>query len=99
VLARRKWPTGTYLLWYPIKGSGPAPFLRRLQRLAIPKVLRAELHVRAAAPGRFTGSGLIIVNPPWRLADELKAMLPALHTVLSQGRGSRTVLDAVNDKF
>jgi 23S rRNA (adenine2030-N6)-methyltransferase len=70
-----------------------------VQKLAIPKVLRAELHVRAAAAGRFTGSGLVIVNPPWRLADELKTMLPALHIILSQGRGSRTVLDAVSDKF
>lgn len=98
-LGQRKWPTGTYLFWYPIKGAGPAAFLRRLHKLSIPKVLRTELHVSAATSGRFTASGLIIVNPPWRLADELRVLLPALHMILSQGRGSRTVLEALGDKF
>jgi 23S rRNA (adenine2030-N6)-methyltransferase len=99
LLAQRKWATGIYLLWYPIKGAGSAAFLRRMQKLAIPKVLRTELHVKAATSGSFTGSGLIIVNPPWRLAQELKVLLPALHSILSQGRGSRTVLDPANDNF
>jgi 23S rRNA (adenine2030-N6)-methyltransferase len=31
------------------------------------------------------GTGLLIVNPPWRLADELSVVLPALAEVLEQG--------------
>lgn len=98
-LAYRKWATGTYLLWYPIKGTGTSAFIRRLRHLAIPKMLRTELHVAATAADRFTGSGLIVVNPPWRLLDELNVLAPALHKVLTQGAGSRTVVEVISDKF
>ena len=42
--AHRKWPTGIYLLWYPIKDAAEvAAFARRLARLGIAKMLRVEL--------------------------------------------------------
>ena len=62
-------------------------------------MLRTELHVKGASADSFTGSGLIVVNPPWRLADELKVVLPTLQAVLAQGPGSRTVLEPVGDKL
>ena len=34
----------------------------------------------------LTGSGLIIVNPPFTLKDELHALLPALKDLLAQDR-------------
>ena len=41
--AHRKWPTGIYALWYPIKGRRePDALAKRLRRLALAKVLRAE---------------------------------------------------------
>ena len=98
-LGQRKWESGTYLVWYPIKGTGTSAFMRRLRKLAIPKMLRTELHVRGARADSFTGSGLVVVNPPWRLAEELTILLPALQAVLAQGPGSRTVLESLGDKF
>jgi 23S rRNA (adenine2030-N6)-methyltransferase len=98
-LGRRKWESGIYLLWYPIKGTGTAAFMRQLRKIPITKMLRTELHVKAAASDSFTGSGLIVVNPPWRLVDELKVMLPTLQATLAQGSGSRTVLEPLGDKF
>ena len=48
--AHRKWATGIFLLWYPIKGrQDPDALARRLQRSAIPKVLRAEVDFDAVA--------------------------------------------------
>ena len=42
--AYRKWPTGIYMLWYPIKErEAPDALARRLRRLAVPKLLRSEL--------------------------------------------------------
>src|SRR5262249_42245198 len=44
--AHRKWASGTYLAWYPIKErAGPDALARRLRRSGVPKVLRAELSV------------------------------------------------------
>jgi len=44
--AHRKWATGVYMLWYPIKDrGGPDALAKRLRRLGLPKILRAELVV------------------------------------------------------
>ena len=88
--AHRKWPGGTYLLWYPIKGRlEPAALAGMLVRSGMAKILRAELCV-AATPedGPLGGCGLIIVNPPWTLAGELSAMIPALKSILAGEAGS-----------
>ena len=88
--AHRKWATGIYLLWYPIKGrSAPDAFAKALRRLAIPKMLRAELTVAPLSdPTRLNGSGLIVVNPPWLLEEELTTLLPALAGLLGRaGKG------------
>jgi 23S rRNA (adenine2030-N6)-methyltransferase len=92
--AHRKWATGIYALWYPIKGRSDAETLaKRLRRLGIGKILRAELMVAPLSdPTRLNGSGLIIVNPPWLLEQELSFMLPNLAGILArQGKGAITL--------
>jgi 23S rRNA (adenine2030-N6)-methyltransferase len=93
--AHRKWPTGLYALWYPIKGrSEPDALAKRLRRLGIPKILRAELTVAPLRePRRLNGSGLILVNPPWTLEEELAVLLPALAAVLGQDGSGRFTLE------
>jgi 23S rRNA (adenine2030-N6)-methyltransferase len=81
--AHRKWPTGIYLLWYPIKERPAADALaRRLRRLALPKMLRCEMTIGPPRPG-LLGSGLIVVNPPFTLESDLKTILPGLGRVFS----------------
>lgn len=93
--AHRKWAGGQYLLWYPIKGRpDPDALAKRLRRLGIPKILRAELMVSPLSdPTRLNGSGLILVNPPWTLEAELKVLLPALAGVLGRHGKGRFTLD------
>jgi 23S rRNA (adenine2030-N6)-methyltransferase len=43
----------------------------------------------APAAERLAGTGLIIVNPPWRLETELTTLLPALAAVLAQNGRAR----------
>jgi 23S rRNA (adenine2030-N6)-methyltransferase len=93
--AHRKWPTGIYLLWYPIKDQAEvAAFAKRLTRLGIAKMLRVELILPTAGPGTgLRGSGLIAVNPPWTLHDELGVLLPVLAEVMSRGEKGAVTLD------
>ena len=92
VRAHRKWATGIYAFWYPLKDlRATDAFARRLARLGIPRILRAELTVASGrAVEGLAGSGLVIVNPPWTLEGDLRVLLPALQAVLGRdgGRGS-----------
>lgn len=93
-IAHRKWASGVFLLWYPIKNrEQPDALARRLRRSGIPKLLRAELNVGSVRDSnRLSGCGLIIVNPPWTLEKELAAMLSELAAILStQGNGGHRV--------
>lgn len=89
--AYRKWPTGIYMLWYPIKErDAPDALARRLQRLAMPKLLRSELTLsQPHVEGGLVGSGLVVVNPPFTLKAELRRLMPALGAMLSPQSGHR----------
>jgi 23S rRNA (adenine2030-N6)-methyltransferase len=93
--AHRKWATGTFVLWYPVKDDAEvAAFVRKVAQLGLGKTLRLELIAAKASAGLgLRGSGLIVVNPPWTLHDELQIMLPALAGVLSRSGKAATRLD------
>src|SRR5689334_14381998 len=92
--AHRKWPTGIYLLWYPIKDyAQTARFGRRIAELGIPKILRAEVTVAGRNDKSLTGTGLLLVNPPWTLEAELQVLLPALAAVLRRDAEGGARLD------
>jgi 23S rRNA (adenine2030-N6)-methyltransferase len=89
--AHRKWPTGLYLLWYPIKTRKAADALaRRLRRSGMAKIMRCELLVGEPRPDAgLVGSGLILVNPPYPLESELEVFLPTLARLLRLGGSHR----------
>ena len=90
-VAHSKWPSGIFLLWYPIKErAAPDALARRLRKLALPNVLRCELMLSPArADAGLAGSGLILLNPPFRLDAQLRALLPELGRILSPGAACR----------
>jgi 23S rRNA (adenine2030-N6)-methyltransferase len=80
ILAWRKWRTGIYMAWYPIKSrNGPDALARTVARSGIEKALRLEITIGPlAADGPLAGCGLAVLNPPWRLAEEAEVVLGAL---------------------
>jgi 23S rRNA (adenine2030-N6)-methyltransferase len=89
--AHRKWATGIFMLWYPVKTrQRPDALARRLRRSGIPKLLRADIGFAPAKESdRLTGCGLVVVNPPWTLHGEISVLLPALARILGGGDGCR----------
>jgi 23S rRNA (adenine2030-N6)-methyltransferase len=95
-----KWPTGVYLLWYPAKSRRATDeFAQRVAREAASvkpsgKCLRLEFSVAPqTADSALASAGLLIVNPPWTLQGELKAILPELEKPLGQGGAGRFRLE------
>jgi 23S rRNA (adenine2030-N6)-methyltransferase len=95
-----KWPTGSYLLWYPVKSRRATDTLARHVAEATGtskppgKCLRLEFSVAPqAADSGLTSAGMLIVNPPWTLAGELRAILPELEKPLGLGGAGRFRLE------
>ncbi|CAN5671695.1 23S rRNA (adenine(2030)-N(6))-methyltransferase RlmJ [soil metagenome] len=88
--ALHRWAQACYLLWYPIKRRRTLqPFYRRATDLPAQSVLRVELLVRSDdSPLRMNGSGLVLLNAPWRLDLALEAALPTLCKALGEPAGS-----------
>jgi 23S rRNA (adenine2030-N6)-methyltransferase len=87
--ALRKWPGGTYMVWQPLKEPEVADAFRRAIAAEAPDCLRVDLQVEAPQPSRpLARTGLLIVNPPYVLEEELKILLPALTLLLARGPGA-----------
>jgi 23S rRNA (adenine2030-N6)-methyltransferase len=98
--AHRKWATGVFVLWYPVKDrTGPDALAKGLLRNGVTKSLRVELTAGApAVVGRLHRCGLIVINPPWTLERELSVLLPMLTEGLSSGRSGAFRLDSLGSE-
>lgn len=87
--AYRRWPTGVYLIWYPIKTRDSAEEMLDLWRAAVPRsALVAELTVfEEERPFRLNGSGIFCLNPPWRYAQELATAFKLLQPLFLRDGG------------
>ena len=83
--AYRRWPTGVYLIWYPILSAVQRRRVHaRFQGLNLPKMLCADLAVHPDDAGvGLAGSGLILVNPPYGADEYLRGVYSALHGALA----------------
>ena len=71
----KKWPTGVFLAWYPIKDRVIAETLAEAAiSTPFPKTLRAEFQIRPRDDQTLAGGGIIICNAPWKLDESLMAL-------------------------
>jgi 23S rRNA (adenine2030-N6)-methyltransferase len=84
----RKWPTGIFMAWHPIKDSAIGDRLAGAATVeTFPKTLRAELTPYPRDGVAMAGSGLLICNAPWKLDEKLAALCQALVPLLGAGQG------------
>jgi len=90
--AVRRWRNGQYFVWYPIKTRHPVDTLHTTVAGLGSESLAIELlTLPEDVPQRLNGSGIVLVNPPWSLRDELSAWLPRLAEFLATPAGSPRV--------
>jgi len=84
VEGHKRFATGVYALWYPVVLRQQIKrMLRDLEETGIRNILQIELGVRPDSDQRgMTASGMIVINPPWKLAAQMDALLPWLHNKL-----------------
>ncbi|MFZ5781770.1 MAG: 23S rRNA (adenine(2030)-N(6))-methyltransferase RlmJ [Pseudomonadota bacterium] len=71
--ALRRFATGCYAIWYPIKDEQAAAFA---EGLAVLRPLVLELRLGDVEPGRLAACALAVVNPPWRFEEAMREALP-----------------------
>lgn len=87
--AHRRWATGVYMLWYPIKNrDAVAAFHVEVAALALPRTMAVELRLEAEAPNRLVGCGAILVNPSWTFEREAAEILDFLVKALGRTAAS-----------
>ena len=87
--ALERFSTGTMCFWYPIKhGLEMKEFnLDMVNVVGHPNTIVTELWVKDGEKS-LNGSGMVIVNPPFTLINELRIILPEMAKILSQGDDS-----------
>ena len=86
--AHRKWREGIILAWYPIKHRRGVDRMAASLATEVVDRLRLELSVDAvASDGPLAANGLMVVNPPFTLREEMACLLPELARQLGRGRG------------
>lgn len=98
-----RFATGIYAIWYPCLARSESRELpEKLKRLPAKSWLQVELNVRSRSEtdanghtGMF-GSGLVVLNPPWKLYDALSEVMPWLQAHLAQGEASYVLEQAEN---
>jgi 23S rRNA (adenine2030-N6)-methyltransferase len=75
---RKRWATGVYLIWYPIKQHLPVIALHDAAReLGMPRTWYAEtLVLPRSRADALTGCGVIVFNAPFSVPERIEALLP-----------------------
>jgi 23S rRNA (adenine2030-N6)-methyltransferase len=92
--ALRRLPGAVIAVWYPItERARTEEFHRVLRELAVP-ALFAELNIAGAGAAlRMKGCGLLVLNPPWQVDGEIRALLPVLRERLKADDGASVGCD------
>jgi 23S rRNA (adenine2030-N6)-methyltransferase len=90
VEAARRFATGVVVAWYPLKAlESVGKFHADLRRSGLARLLVIEQWTRRpGSDGPLAGAGLVVMNPPYRLAESFAEAMPALADRLAEGPGA-----------
>ncbi|RYC38110.1 23S rRNA (adenine(2030)-N(6))-methyltransferase RlmJ [Pectobacterium zantedeschiae] len=93
----KRFATGVFALWYPVVlRQNIKRMLKELEATGIRNILQIELAVLPDSDRYgMTASGMIVINPPWKLAAQMKSVLPWLHNVLVPEGTGHTLVEQI----
>ena len=95
VAAYKKWPTGVFAVWYPIKDRA---MIERFEKKMIKTGIRRQLVCEICVwpddtPVGLNGCGLLVINPPWKFSQDADEALQWLfpHLRMQENGGHAAV--------
>ncbi|GGK47491.1 23S rRNA (adenine(2030)-N(6))-methyltransferase RlmJ [Aliivibrio fischeri] len=87
--SHKRWATGIYAIWYPVVNRHDIDdMINGLKKLDIRNILQIELGVSPDTNERgMTASGMIVINPPWKLESQMNDILPSLKEAIAPATG------------
>lgn len=97
----KRFPTGTYAIWYPIIPRPEAHDLPKRLKTMANKAGKSWLHAtltvksnKTSERGGLPASGMFLINPPFNLKDQLKPAMPQLVKLLGQDENATFTLES-----
>ncbi|WP_114418860.1 23S rRNA (adenine(2030)-N(6))-methyltransferase RlmJ [Marinospirillum perlucidum] len=97
--AVKRFATGVYAIWYPvINRQDTEAWINKLAATGIPKMLRVEHCPYPDTSGiGMTGSGMIIVNPPYTLAQDFQELLKEVDQLLRPDAPGKVIIKTLEN--
>ena len=96
----KRFPTGTYAVWYPIIPRPDAHDLPKRLKTMATKAGKSWLHAtltvksnKTSERGGLPASGMFLINPPFNLKEQLKPAMPQLVKLLGQDENAAFTLE------
>jgi len=82
--ALKHWRSGHFMVWYPIKNNAAVQaFYRDIKSLNTDHLMIHFSLNHPAEEGKLSACGIVLINPPWQVKENVETMLPYLATALS----------------
>lgn len=90
----KRFATGCYLLWYPVVNRKQTQtMIDGIVNSGIKRILQIELAIRPDNNQKgMTASGMIVINPPWKLQEQMQQILPWLQDIIDPEKMGHTLL-------
>ena len=82
--AYKRFATGVYLIWYPVVSrTQTQKMIDSIIKLGIRRISQFELAIKPDNNQKgMTASGMLVINPPWKLHAQMQTILPWLKNTL-----------------
>lgn len=99
IQAYQRMPGATFLIWYPVVDRHNIDqMLQSYRRSKVRDLWQFELAIEKDNRERgMTASGILAINPPWTLANEMREALPAIQKLLSPQQGTVMVQNLIEE--
>lgn len=94
----KRFRSGVYLVWYPVVDRRRIDVMERsLKASPIDNILLLELGITQDSGVGMTAGGVIVINPPWKLGENMTEVLPCLASLLGVDGQGRYRLETLTD--
>jgi 23S rRNA (adenine2030-N6)-methyltransferase len=86
--AYKRFATGIYLIWYPVVSrTQTQKMISEIINSGIKRISQFEFAIKPDNNQKgMTASGMLVINPPWKLHEQMQTIMPWLKSILDKDK-------------